>query len=124
MRGLGLDEPHLEATAVDLGPDYALPRRPGGVVARRPHASGGEAFGLRGQLLALDQPVAGLPGDETGMCQERPVERDERGNALDRELVERAEHAAARALTAVVEDDQLGDQRVVQPDHLRALGDS
>ena len=74
--------------------------------------------------LALDQPGAGLAGDERGVLEDQPVQRHERRHALDHELVERAQHAQARALAIAVPDAELGDQRVVEADDLVALLDA
>ena len=42
------------------------------------------------------------------------MEAEECRRALDDELLERAEHPAARSLAVDVVDDELGDERVVQ----------
>ena len=42
------------------------------------------------------------------------MERDERADALELELPQRADHPPGRALAVDVPDDQLGDHRVVQ----------
>ena len=52
------------------------------------------------------------------------MQRHERGHALDDELVERPQHAQARALAVAVPDAELGDQRVVEADDLVALLDA
>ena len=52
------------------------------------------------------------------------MERHERRDALDVELVERAQHAARRVLARLVPDDQLGQQRVVERRHRPAREDA
>ena len=79
---------------------------------------------LRGLLRdRLDEPEARLAGDEARVVEERAVEAHERRDALDRVLAERAQHPPARPLAVGVPDDDLGDERVVEPDDLRALRD-
>ncbi len=108
---------HLVARPVHL--DRVVPLL-GGRERRLGGIGGREGVGE----LALDQPCAGLAGDERRVLQDHAVQRDQRRHALDHELVERAQHAQACALAVAVPDAQLGDQRVVQADDLVALLDA
>src|SRR4051812_23998075 len=74
----------------------------------------GELLRLTRELFGLDYAVAGLAVDEAPAAQQRAVEAQQRGDALDLVLVESAEHAVAGVLAVDAVDDQLGDERVVE----------
>ena len=118
-RRLGPQQTYLEAPAVDFDRAHALPhcRR-----TRRLRRNGLIVLQLsrpRGHQLRLDEPVTRLALDEAGMCEQRLVKADERLDAADCELVERAQHPPARVVAIDAVNDELGDHRVVQ---LRDLG--
>ena len=121
--GSGLEERDLEAAPVDLGLDDLLPEPS---VRRRQYACCLMRQLLRPlrKLLRLDDAVARLARDEARVLEQRAVEADERRDALDLVLAERAQHPAARVLAVDAVDAQLGDQRVVEADDLAALGDA
>ena len=100
----------------------ALGRR--AVERRRDRRLARELARSRCEELRLDEAVAGLAVDEAGVLEQRAVEADERSDAADLELAERAEHAAARGLAVRVVDDQLRDHRVVQRADLGARSDA
>ena len=60
---------------------------------RQPLRGRRPATSARSRDLALDEPVAGRALDEARVGEQRPVEADQRRDAFDRELVERAQHA-------------------------------
>ena len=64
------------------------------------------------------------PRDEARRLEERAVEAEKRRRPVDHELVERAQHPAARSLAVDVVDDELRDQRVVEIRDLVALADA
>ena len=66
------------------------------------------------QLPVLDQVAAGLAVRPLLGGEQRLVERDQRLQAADLVLAERAQHALGRGLAVHVPDDQLGDHRVVE----------
>src|SRR5262249_56085707 len=80
----------------------------------------GELVGVVRDELGLDQPVTRLAGDEARMPEQRLVEPEQRLDAADLELTQRAEHATPRRLTIDVVDDQLCDQWVEEAADLRA----
>src|SRR5947208_8814564 len=77
-----------------------------------------------GEKLRLDDAVAGLARGEARVVEQRPVEADQRRHAADLELAERAQHPAPRVLPVDVLDDELRNERVVQPGNLRPDGDA
>ena len=68
----------------------------------------------RGELVRLDEPVAGLALDEALVREQRLVEAEQRLRALDHELVERAQHPPPRVLAVDAVHDELRDHRVVE----------
>src|SRR5437899_4420009 len=76
------------------------------------------------QLLGLDEAVTRLARDEAIVREQRLVEAEQRLDAADLELGERAQHPPARRLAVRVVHDQLRDHRVVEAADLRAPGDA
>ena len=79
-----------------------------------PVAARSRARRARRHQLRLDEAVTRLALDEARMRQQRLVEADQRLDAADRELVERAQHPPARMLAIDAVHDELRDHRVVQ----------
>ena len=79
---------------------------------------------LLGQLLRLDDPVAGLACDEAGMTEQRTMEADERLDPFDLVLAERPEHPPSRVFAVDAVDAELRYQRVVEAHDLAALADA
>src|SRR5689334_9971882 len=71
-------------------------------------------------LLVLDEVAPGLALLPLLGAEEADVERDQRLDALELVLAERADHAGGGLLAILVPDDQLGDHRVVQRGDLGA----
>ena len=69
-------------------------------------------------LPVLHQVAAGLAVGPLLGGEDRLVEGDQRGQAADLVLAERAQHAPGRLLAVDVPDDQLGHHRVVHRRHL------
>ena len=124
VRRLRHERLDLVAAAVQLQRQASRPRR-GAVGLRR---NGGLLLGqlLRplGQLLGLDHAVARRALDEARVLEQRPVKAEQRRDAADLELAERAQHPPARVLAVDVVDDQLRDERVVEVRDLRAGDDA
>ena len=76
------------------------------------------------KLLGFDYAATRLARGEATVLEQRPMEADERRDSLDLVLAERAQHPAASVVAVDAVDAELGDQRVVEPDDLAALGDS
>jgi hypothetical protein len=77
-----------------------------------------------GKLLRLNHAVARRALDEARVFEQRAVEAEQRRDPADLVLLERAQHASARVLAVDAVDDQLRDERVVEPRNLGARGDS
>src|SRR5918992_3951427 len=74
------------------------------------------------QQLRLYEAVTRFALDEARMRQKGPVESEQRRDALDRVLVERAQHAPPRVLAVTAVYAELRDHRVVERGDLRTLG--
>ena len=74
--------------------------------------------------LRFHEAVARARLDEALVREERLVEADQRRRAVDHELVERAQHAAARVLAIGAVHDELRDHRVVERRDLAAGDDA
>ena len=75
------------------------------------------------ELLRLDDAVARLASREARVLEQRPVESHEGLRPADLELAQGAQHPSPRVLPVDVVDDELRDQRVVEPGDLRPGGD-
>ena len=75
------------------------------------------------QLVGLDHTAARPSGDEARMLEKGTMEAQQRGWAIDHELLERAEHPQAGAVPVDVVDDELRDHRVVERRDLVAGAD-
>src|ERR687888_2280679 len=71
------------------------------------------------KLFRLPYALARRACDEARVPQERAMEPEQRLDAPDLELVERAQHPSPRMFAFDAVDDQLGDHRVVE---VRDLG--
>src|SRR5438270_4510507 len=79
-----------------------------------------QLLGSLGKLLRFHEAVTGFSRGEAGMLEQRPVETEQRRDAADLVLVERAQHPPPSVLAVDAVDDELRDQRVVQVDDLTA----
>ena len=123
MGRLRLEQADVEALSVDLEREDPILGPAGGGAVRR----GGycccpmrQLLRLLRQKLGLDEAVARRALREAGVPQKRAVEAQQRRDAADLVLVERAEHSLARMLPVDAVHDQLRDQGVVQAGHIRA----
>src|SRR4029450_13420707 len=64
--------------------------------------------------------ITRLSCDEALMLEQRPVESEQRRDAADLVLVERAQHPPPRVLAVDPVHDELCDQRVIEADDLAA----
>src|SRR4029453_4098680 len=71
-----------------------------------------------GKLLRLDHAVARLARGEAGVVEESQVEAEQRRDAADLVLAERAQHSPSRVVTIDTVHYELRDQGVVETDHL------
>src|SRR5437762_1229200 len=78
---------------------------------------------LTRELLGLDDAVARLAGHEARLLEEGLVEAEQRRDAADLVLAQRAEHPVARVLSIDAVHDQLRDERVVERGNVRARDD-
>ena len=67
-----------------------------------------------GQLIGFDHAPTCRTVGEGFRLEQGAVESEQRRRALDDELLERAQHPAARMLAVDVVDDELRDERVVE----------
>src|ERR671910_888844 len=114
VRRLGEVELELVTAPVQLGVEDAFAG--GGTVRRRGYVCCLLRKLLRTlrKLVRLHDAVARLALDEAGMLEQRLVEAEQRGHALDPVLPERAEHAATRVLPVDSVDAELRDQWVIE----------
>src|SRR5829696_4863664 len=116
VRRLGEVELELVTAPIQLGVEDAFAG--GGTVRRRGYVCCPMRKLLRTlrKLLRLHDAVARLALGEAGMLEQRLVESEQRGHALDPVLPERAEHAATRVLPVDSVDAELRDQWVIEAD--------
>ena len=117
----GADDLDVEAPAGDLDGVVLLDRLGASSSAGARACGEGERLQPR---LVLEQVAAGLALGPLLGRQQRLVERDQRLEALDLVLAERAQHARGGLLAVGVPDDQLGDHRVVHRRDLAARADA
>src|SRR5919198_4113534 len=77
-----------------------------------------------GELPGLDDPLAGFSCRKALVAHQGAVEAEQRDDAPDLVLAERAQHPPPRVLTVDAVDDELGDQRVVESDYRTPGGDA
>ena len=110
---LGPQHRHLDPAAVELDRLRALAC--GGRPAPRRPSAARTLAARRASSSDSTRPWHVSPRDEAVVREQRAVEADERRHAADLELRERPQHPPPRPLAVRVVDDQLRDQRVVQP---------
>src|SRR5918994_6610193 len=116
VRRLGEVELELVTAPVQLGVEDAFAG--GGTVRRRGYCCClmRKLRRTLRKLVRLHDAVTRLALGEAGMLEQRLVEAEQRGHALDPVLPERAEHAATRVLPVDSVDAELGDEWVVETD--------
>ena len=123
VRRLRLEQRDLEAPSFDFGPDVvaaeASVRRYGYARCQMR-----QLLSFFGQLLRLDDSMTRLSCDEAVVAEQGSMESDERLDALDLVLAERAEHPPSCVLAVSAVHAELRDQRVVQAHDLAAFGDA